>query len=269
MNTTSSKPTFISSNAKDNSPDIAGNFFGQSSFAGLSIVHQNSVVNARDLVKDKTELKLFAPLGCGAQTGAGSITKVADAGPDDSVCVIGLGGVGLSGIMAAKIRGCHTIIGIDRVASRLELAKELGATHTINTSDVPTGEKLIMAVRDLTEGLGSTFTLETTGVPALIENGFDFTRARGKHIQVGLCPDLGYQVKFGLTTGNLFANKSFIGAIEGWADPQEFLPRMIGWYREGKFPLEKIVKFMPAKDFEQAIEEMHEGGTVKPVILWG
>ncbi|KAF7197443.1 Aryl-alcohol dehydrogenase [Pseudocercospora fuligena] len=252
-NTLSFDKVFTSSDLPDNAePDITGTYFSQSSFAGLSIVKQSSIVNARDLVKNNSELQLFAPLGCGAQTGAGSVTKVAEAGPKDSVTVIGLGGVGMGALMAAKLRECHTIIAIDRVPSRLALARELGATHTIDTTGIPPGEALIKAIREATEGLGTSVTIETTGVPALTESGYEATRARGKHIQIG----------------NLFANKSFIGAVEGWADPREFIPEMIQWYREGKFPLEKMVKFLPAKDFQKGLDEMHSGATIKPVILW-
>ncbi|EME81245.1 uncharacterized protein MYCFIDRAFT_38613 [Pseudocercospora fijiensis CIRAD86] len=268
-NTLSFEKVFTSENLPDASePDITGTFFSQSSFAGLSIVKQSSIVNAKDLIEDKSELQLFAPLGCGPQTGAGSVTNVADAGPKDTVTVIGLGGVGMGALMAAKLRGCHTIIAIDRIPSRLALARELGATHTIDTTDTTPGEDLIKAIRDATDGIGTSVTIETTGVPALTESGYEATRARGKHIQIGISPDLGYEVKFGLAKGNLFANKSFIGAVEGWADPREFVPQMIRWYREGKFPLEKMVRFIPAEDFQQAIEDMHGGATIKPVILW-
>jgi Zn-dependent alcohol dehydrogenase len=85
--------------SKDGSQPIAGKHFGQSSFASLSIVNQASVLPARDLVKDKEELKLFAPLGCGLQTGAGAILNIAKPGPKDRVMVLGLGGVGLSAVM--------------------------------------------------------------------------------------------------------------------------------------------------------------------------
>ncbi len=80
--------------------EIAGKYFGQSSFASLSVVNQNSVIPARDLVQSKEELQLFAPLGCGIQTGAGAILNLARPGPKDRVMVLGLGGVGLAAIMA-------------------------------------------------------------------------------------------------------------------------------------------------------------------------
>lgn len=141
-----------------------GQFFGQSSFANWSVVKAASVLNAKDLVRNEEELKLFAPLGCGIQTGSGAIVNAAKAGPEDRVLVMGLGGVGLSAIMAAKIAGCKTIIGMDRVAGRLELARELGATHVVNTAGFEGGmEGVVKEVRKIADGVGVTVAIDTTG----------------------------------------------------------------------------------------------------------
>ncbi|KAK3680064.1 hypothetical protein LTR78_000441 [Recurvomyces mirabilis] len=91
--------------SKGGEPEAGGGFFGQSSFASLSVVRECSVVNAKDLVRDKKELELFAPLGCGIQTGSGTVINAAKATKDDIVLILGLGGVGLSAIMGAKVQG--------------------------------------------------------------------------------------------------------------------------------------------------------------------
>ena len=117
----------------NSSSPVFGGFFGQSSFSSLSIVSQNTVVNIHGLLRDEAELKLFAPLGCGFQTGAGAVTIAGRAGPTDVVFVAGLGAVGFGAVMAARIAGCKTIFAIDRVDSRLELAKQLGATDIMTT----------------------------------------------------------------------------------------------------------------------------------------
>jgi Zn-dependent alcohol dehydrogenase len=82
--------------------DVAGQFFGQSSFANLSAVKEASIVNVKGLIKDEEELKLFAPMGCGFQTGAGTVINLAKATSEDSVVVLGLGGVGLAAIMVSQ-----------------------------------------------------------------------------------------------------------------------------------------------------------------------
>ena len=252
--------------SKDGEPDIGGSFFGQSSFSSLSIVKQCSVVNAKGLVKDKTELQLFAPLGCGIQTGSGTVINAAQATPEDTICILGLGGVGLSAIMGAKIQGCKTIIGVDKVESRLKLAKEFGATHVIDGSKLPEGKSLGDAVKEYSDGIGPTITIDTTGAPPLIKAGVEFTRNRGKIVQVGSSP---FDFKLEIETFSfMVAGKQFIGAVEGHAYPKEYVPKMIQWYREGRFPIDRLMKFLPADDFEQGLKEMHEGTTIKPVLLW-
>lgn len=139
--------------ADEQGVSIKGSFFGQSSFAKYSVVKSNSVVNVKSLKLSEDELKLFAPLGCGIQTGSGTVVNAANVGKDDCVAIMGLGGVGLSAVMGAKIMGCRVIIGIDRVKSRLELAKELGATHVIDSSDLK-GKSLEDTVRELCDDIG-------------------------------------------------------------------------------------------------------------------
>lgn len=251
-------PAKVFSSKSGGDHDIDGAFFGQSSFANWSIVKQCSVVNASGLVNDKKDLQLFAPLGCGIQTGSGTVVNVANAGPSDAICIMGLGGVGLSAIMGAKIQGCRMIIGIDKVPSRLQLAKELGATHVIDGSKLDEGKTLGDVVRELADGVGPTITIDTTGAPVLMDAGQAFTRNHGKYIQVGSAPFDYNLEKFNSFT-NMVAGKSWIGAIEGGAYPPEYVPKMIGWYREGKFPIDKLMKLMPADDFKQALHEMHTG----------
>lgn len=168
------------------SPSISGSFFGHSSFAAFSVAKEGSVVNVTDLVKDEEELKMFSPMGCGSQTGAGTVSELAKAGKGDGVVVMGLGGVGLCAIMSAKIQGCHTIIGIDRIASRLDLAKELGATHVINTSDASVD--LIVEIRKITKNVGATIVIDTTGNMELIKQGVEFTAYFGQFIILGVPP---------------------------------------------------------------------------------
>lgn len=245
---------------------VSGRFFGQSSFAQFSIVDQKSVVNAKDLVKDKEELKLFAPLGCGIQTGSGTVVNVAKPTEDDSIAILGLGGVGLSAIMAAKISGCRIIVGIDRVEKRLEMAKQFGATHVVDSSRLPEGKSLVQAVREIADGVGPNFTIDTTGVPPLVRQAIEMTRNFGTTIQVGTAPP-DATLDVGIFPF-MAAGKKYVGAIEGDSIPQSMVPRMIEWYRKGQFPFDKFIKLMPADEFDKGLHEMHTGETVKPVIVW-
>jgi Zn-dependent alcohol dehydrogenase len=265
LNFLGTKTFKLASSDKSKGHSISGTFFGQSSFASLSVVSEKSIVNVKDLLQTKQELALLAPLGCGIQTGAGTIINVAKAGPKDAVVVLGMGGVGLSGIIAAKIMGCRTIIGVDKVESRLALAKELGATDVIDGSKLGT-ESLVEKVRSLTDGLGATATMDTTGVTALAMQAIEFTRNHGKIIQVGSNP-IDAKADFPMFMF-MVSGKQFVGAIEGESVPSRFVPQLMKWYHEGKFPLDKMVKTFKAEEWEQAIHEMHTGETIKPVLLW-
>ena len=138
---------------------MLGSFFGQSSFGSYSIARESSLVNVKDLVKNKDDLALYAPLGCGIQTGAGTVVNTAKPTEKDIVLITGLGGVGLSAIMGAAVCKPKMVVALDRIESRLELAKELGATHTLN-SDKLGGKTLPEAIKELCGGAGphSTFT---------------------------------------------------------------------------------------------------------------
>ncbi|KAF7155847.1 hypothetical protein CNMCM5623_008727 [Aspergillus felis] len=247
-------------------PTIYGRFFGQSSFASYSIVREDSVVNVRGVVETKSELQLLSPLGCGIQTGSGAILNAANATPKDRVAVLGLGGVGLSAVMGAKIAGCAQIIGIERHASRLELAKELGATHVVQVDTTADPQSVSDAVLAATNNLGVNIVLDTTGVPALIAQGVRMASFKGKILQVGTAPETGTLTlpihEF------MVAGKQYMGVVEGDVNPKEYVPKMVKWVRDGSLPLQKIVKFYKAEDFEQAIRDMQSGETIKPVILW-
>ncbi|KAK5679577.1 hypothetical protein LTS10_008398 [Elasticomyces elasticus] len=150
----------------DGQTDVAGSFFGQSSFANLSVVKESSVVSAKTLIEKPEELKLFAPLGCGLQTGAGSVLKIAKAGKGDSVMVSGLGGVGLAAIMAAKIAGCHEIVGVDIIASRVGRCEEFGATKALNTKD---STDLAASLKEAAnDGRGPDIFIDSTQTPSFL-----------------------------------------------------------------------------------------------------
>lgn len=139
---------------------VRGWFFGQSSFAAQTLVDENSVVNVSGIVKQE-ELKLLAPLGCGIMTGAGNMHNIFQVGSRDAVLVTGLGGVGLGAVMAAKARGAKAIVVVDRVKARLDLAKELGATHIVDTTGTDLSE-LAAKIKEATEGIRIGYGVETT-----------------------------------------------------------------------------------------------------------
>ncbi|MBS42649.1 MAG: NAD(P)-dependent alcohol dehydrogenase [Nocardioides sp.] len=233
---------------------VHGSFFGQSSFATAMIASVRNAVK----VPDDVPLELVGPLGCGIQTGAGTVLNSLDVRAGESIVVSGTGAVGLSGIMAARAAGATTIIAVDILDSRLEMATKLGATHTINS----TREDVVETVQAATGGVGAMHALDTTGIPAVIETVMNATRFGATTAAVGVGkPDA--VLPQGLVSG---AGRNLIGAIEGDAVPQVFIPRLLDLYRAGLFPFDQLITTYPFAELEQAIADTQSGAAVKAVL---
>lgn len=246
--------------------EVRGKFFGQSSFASCSIVNPASVVNLRGLVDpdNEEEMKLLAPLGCGLQTGSGAVMSSGATRNTDIVVVTGLGGVGLGAIMGAKIAGLKSIIAVDRIPSRLQIAKELGATHVLDTTGL--AGDISGKIQEVVNGERISLAIETTGVPAVINSAMLSLGTKGKHIQIAPPPP-GFSLA--IPSFDLFRKSKVIeGSIQGSVVAKYYVPKMIRWYREGKFPIEKFVTFFPASGFEEALQGMKDGTVIKPVLVW-
>ncbi|KAM0542867.1 hypothetical protein ACHAPJ_012590 [Fusarium lateritium] len=247
------------------SDGVGGRFFGQSSLARHSVVSAKSVVNVSELGLSRDDLKLLAPFGCGFQTGSGTVINVANASPDDCITVVGMGGVGLAAVIAAKNRKCRVIIGVDRVESRLELAKSLGATHVVNTTGLKMDE-IVTQIKEATDGLGATISIDTSAHPPLVQAQVDATRYMGKIIQVGTgMPDAHLSIHM---QSFMVSGKHYFGAVQGHSKSEEYIPQMVQWWKEGIFPVDKLVKVFEYSEFKQAVASMRRGDVVKPVIAW-
>ncbi len=234
---------------------IHGNFFGQSSFASYALCHPRNVVKVR---KD-APLHLLGPLACGVQTGAGAIINALKVGVGDLLAVFGAGSVGLSAVLAAKVVGATTVVAVDLNPERLALARELGATHTIDGAD----PDLVAQVAEATGG-GATFSFDTTGAPAVIRKAVDSLALRGECGTVGAAP-LGTEVTLDLM-GLMTAGRKFRGIVEGDATPQVFIPVLIELFMQGRFPFDKLVTFYPFDRINDALHDSETGKVVKPVL---
>ncbi|MBC9926267.1 MULTISPECIES: NAD(P)-dependent alcohol dehydrogenase [unclassified Leucobacter] len=242
----------------DNGTPISSNFFGQSSFASMTNVRARNAVK----VSDDAPLELLGPLGCGIMTGSGSVLNVLKPGPGESIAVFGTGAVGLAGMLAAVASGATTIIMVDIVPSRLEFAKELGATHVVNSKDVDAVE----AIREITGGRGVQYALDTTGVPAVFAQMTKSLALRGHGVLVGAAK-LGTEAPFDI--GTLLTSGITISmVVEGDAVPREFIPKLISLYQRGLFPFDKLVKTYAFTDINSAFADSESGATIKPVVLY-
>lgn len=233
---------------------IHGSFFGQSSFAEFVLANERNVVKVR---KD-VPLEILGPLGCGVQTGAGAVMNALNTHAGASIAVFGAGTVGMSAILAALVRGCTTIIAVDINADRLELAKEMGATHTVNAGEADPVEVIL----DLTGG-GAEFSLECVGNPAVLRQAVDVLPRCGVCGLLGAVPP-GTEVKLNMDL--IMNGRTVRGIIEGDAIPDLFIPKLIELYAQGRFPFDRLIKFYPFSDINKAVEDMEKGLVVKPVL---
>jgi aryl-alcohol dehydrogenase len=231
-------------------------FFGQSSFGTLAIATERNIVKVR---KD-VPLELLGPLGCGISTGAGAVLNSMKVTAGRSFAAFGSGAVGLSAIMAARLAGATTIIAVDTRPHRLKLALELGATHAVNGQD----EDAVEFIRRVTGGKGVDFTLESTGHPKVLRQAVDALDILGTCGVVG-APPMGTTASFDVND-LMVPGKSIRGIVEGDSVPDVFIPQLIDLYSQGRFPFDKLVKFYPLTQINEAAKDSEKGDTLKPVI---
>ncbi|MFA5183216.1 MAG: NAD(P)-dependent alcohol dehydrogenase [Syntrophales bacterium] len=237
------------SNALEQS-GVRGHFLGQSSFSSHILATERNMVK----VSKKLPLSILAPLGCGMQTGAGTVMNMLHVRKGESIAIFGTGAVGLAAVMAARVVGAYPIIGVDIAPSRLKLALELGATHVINgrKNDVAAGMKKIVAD-------GVNYVLETTGNSQMLHLAPEVIKKRGTaafFTGEGV-PDF---VPKGIKA---------VQVVEGDSVPQIFIPKLIKLYQSGRFPFDRLLKFYDFKDINRAMKDSLSGKTIKPVLCMG
>jgi aryl-alcohol dehydrogenase len=234
---------------------VHSHFFSQSSFGTFALANEMNVVK----VPKEVPLERLGPLGCGIQTGAGAAINALRVTPGSSFAVFGAGAVGLAAVMGARIAGATRIIASDVVPSRLALAMELGATHTINSRET----NPVTAIREITGG-GADFTLEATGRTDVLRQAIDSAGIGGVCGIVGAAP-LGAEAKFNVNEV-MIPGKTIRGIIMGESVPKLFIPRLVDLHLQGRFPFDKLIKFYRLDEINRAAEDSEKGKTVKPII---
>lgn len=234
---------------------VQGGFFGQSSLSTVA------VASARNAVRVDTALPAssLAPLGCGIQTGYGAVLNVARPEPSDTVVVIGLGAVGLAAVLAAASCGVRSLVVMDPVQARRELALDLGATTALDPAE---GNWVAELDR---QGIAVDIAIECSGHPSALVAAVASLRTGGTAVVVGAPP-------FGRTTPLDVAsivNKSIVirGTVEGDSRPQEMVPFLVNEIESGRLPIDRLVTEFAFDDLRDALDESGTGGLVKPVVL--
>ncbi|MFC4466819.1 NAD(P)-dependent alcohol dehydrogenase [Streptomyces xiangluensis] len=236
---------------------IHGAFFGQSSFATHALTGERNVVK----VDPTVPLDVLGPLGCGMQTGAGGVLNSLRPQAGSSIAVFGTGTVGMSAVMAAVVAGCTTVIAIDLNPQRLEPAEELGATHTVN----PAEHDAVQRIREVTGDSGVDFTVDTTASPKVLRQAVDSLNHGGTCGHIGAA---GIGTEVSLDMHGLLFGRSVRGIIQGDSVPSVFIPRLVELFKQGRFPVDRLVKTYAFEDIDTAAEDTERGRTVKAVLTF-
>jgi Zn-dependent alcohol dehydrogenase len=230
---------------------------------GVSAFADHVVVSAASAVKVPSELpfEIAALFGCAVLTGVGAVVNAARPRVGESVAVFGLGGVGLSAVLGAVVAGAGTIVAVDVVPSKLELARELGATVAI-----PAGEGVVEAVREATGG-GAHHTIETVGSAAVLAQAYEATRRGGQTVTVGLPHP---QQQLSIAAVSLVAEERLLrGSYLGSCVPARDIPRFVDLHLAGRLPVERLLTHRLALDEVNAgFDRLASGEAVRQVVVF-
>lgn len=229
-------------------------YIGIGSFAERAVVAEAMCVK---VAKD-APLDLLSLTACGVVTGVGAVLNTARVEPGSSVLVVGAGGVGLNVVQGAVLAGATTIIAADVVQSKLDLARQFGATHTILSADLP-GQ-----VGEIVRG-GVDYAFDVTGNVAVLESAFRATASGGTTVMVG-SPSA---KELTLAPQTLFASRRLMGTQGGDAVPSRDLPMLVDLYRNGRINLDLLVsERVPLEQVNEAVEHVRAGAVARSVLVF-
>lgn len=249
--------TDSSSAITDQGKFVSAHFFGQSSFATYALANESNTIK----VDKDLPIQLLGPLGCGIQTGAGSIMKALTCEEGSSIAIYGGGSVGLSAVMGAVVQKCSTIILVEPMESRRQLALSLGATHVID----PALSDTQSSIREICP-LGVNYGFDSTGVSSVIETAIATLAPRGELGLVGTSSQDSSLPTFDPSA--LLTGQRIRGICEGEVDPLQFIPLMLDHYKNGNFPFDRLITTYPFDQINEAIDDQGRGECVKPVLVF-
>lgn len=228
-----------------------------SAFSEQMLIHENACVSIdKDMPLDRA-----AVIGCAVTTGAGTIFNAANVTPGETVLVVGCGGVGLAAINAAKIAGAGKVIAADPLPEKRELAKVLGATHTVDAL----ADDVVKQIMDISGG-GVHYGIEAVGRQASADLAVASLRRGGTAIILGMMP---LDCKVGLGAMDLLSGKKLQGAIMGENHFPVDLPRLVDFYMRGLLDLDTIIaERIPLEDINKGFDKMREGHSARSVVVF-
>lgn len=224
-------------------------------FASYTVVPEAGCVKIReDMPLDRAAL-----LGCGVMTGVGAVINTARVQAGSDVAVVGCGGVGLNVVQGAALAGAGRIIAIDVLAHKLELARQFGATHTVDASR----EDPVEAVRRISPG-GVDYAFEVIGRPETVRQAFDMARRGGLTVVVGV-PPAGAEVS--LPAGAFLTEKTITGSAYGGARMPVDVPRLVELYMAGRLKLDELIsRVYPLEGINDAFDALRRGEVARSIV---
>ncbi len=232
--------------------------------ACLGTFGQQAIVPEISMVKipDDVPLDVAALIGCGVLTGVGAALNTADIRPGDTVAVVGCGGVGLNVIQGARIAGAGKIIAVDMFDSKLEMAKEFGATDTVNPNNGDPGAQ----VTTLNDGRGADVAFEVIGLKATMQQVIDMIRPGGEAILVGV-PRMDVMLELNAAFTFLYLDKTVKGCWYGSSNVHEDVPKLLDLWKKGELKLEELIsREIKVEQVNEAFEAMVSGEVARSVI---
>ena len=244
------------SRIKDASGNEVGHHSGVSCFAEYAVVDRGTVVK----VDKDISLAEAAVFGCAVMTGVGAVTNTARIRMGDTVAIVGLGGVGLNGLLGAVAAGAEKIVAIDIADDKLGLARQLGATHTVNAKD----PDHIDQIKDLTGG-GVDYAFEFSGTVPGTETCYKALRTGGEVIIAGLAP-IGAEFTFS-PSDIVTWEKGIRGSYMGSCVPVRDIPRFIELYRQGRLPVDKLInKSIGLNEINEGFDALEDGLVIRQIL---
>ena len=241
---------------RNESPVYQG--LGVGGFAEYTILEERNVVR----VEKGLPLETICLIGCGVQTGVGSVLNTAKVVPGSTVLVMGLGGVGLSVLQGAVIAKAEKVIVSDPVKDRRATALQLGATNAID----PTADDLVNAVMELTTGKGVDYAFDAVGKSELIEVGMTVTRSGGTTVIVG-APPPDDELKFSSALHLMMSEKRLLGSLLGSCNAQVDIPLLIDYWQSGLLDLENMIsQTYSLNDINLGITDLRNSTGIRTVI---
>lgn len=236
--------------------DVVHHFLGVSCFAERVIVSEGSVVN----VPQGVPPDIAAIAGCAVVTGVGVFLNVVRGAAGRPVAIFGAGGVGLSAVLGARLVGADPIAVVDLDAAKLDLARDLGATHAIDARTESIKEDLTAVAPG-----GFDWAVEAVGLEATLEQAFAALASGGTLVAVGLAPAASaFRVPINLLVQR---QKTIVGSLYGSANPLLDIPRIFGLYLSGRLPLDRLLGERFSLDaINEAYERLAHGGVGRMIV---